>query len=417
MIKLLKISNFRSIKDASIDLAPITFVYGNNATGKSSIFYALNVLRNVLINPNQTVDSFFNLGFVNMGGFKQVVFKHDESQPISISVTTKIDSNNFIYKLIIFKNNQGEFLLEAGKPYELKFSVPVSFPYPSNKSDQKEIKIDEVNYKINWTGIIAQVTAEPASEEANRKAVAITTLFNRAPESARSVDVVPLRRGFTQPNYGIVNVGNFPIKEEELATQLAQDEYLESKVSTYLEYIVDRQFRARTVPGTSTVYLTTVEKESKQAVDIVNDGFGINQLAYTLAKILNQNSKLICIEEPEINLHPKILRKLPKVFYEIIKEEGKQLVISTHSETLMIAVLSAIARGDIQRQDVACYLIKREHGITSFQRQEITKDGQIQGGLIPFMEGELEEIEGFLKGERNSELDKKSDRKIISEGS
>ncbi|MGD0576727.1 MAG: AAA family ATPase, partial [Candidatus Staskawiczbacteria bacterium] len=84
MIKSINIDNFRSIEGQKIKLTPIVFLYGNNAAGKSSLFYALNVIRNIVSNPNQPLDNFFNLGFANLGGFKKVVTRHDETKTISI---------------------------------------------------------------------------------------------------------------------------------------------------------------------------------------------------------------------------------------------------------------------------------------------------------------------------------------------
>ncbi|MHB8405532.1 MAG: AAA family ATPase [Gammaproteobacteria bacterium] len=45
----------------------------------------------------------------------------------------------------------------------------------------------------------------------------------------------------------------------------------------------------------------------------------------------------LLIEEPEISLHPEIVRRLPMIFYKINRErkEARQIVISTHSDDLL----------------------------------------------------------------------------------
>lgn len=396
------ISNFRSIKNASLEIAPLTFIYGNNATGKSSVFYALNIFRNIILEPNQEVDTFFNLGFANLGGFKSVVFKHDESQPISISVNAKINNVIFNYQIKL-EAKKGEFSLETGKPYSLKLNLPITFPYPLNKHIEERLILDNTEYIIAWTGLTFQVSTTSSSEENNKKAKELNILLNKIGEIIRSIDVIPLRRGFTKPQYGIVPIEKFAVTENQLVSSLAQNEYLDSRVSTYLEQIMDRQFRVRIIPGTSVVKLTTTEKESKQTVDIVNDGFGVNQLVYLLAKTLDKNSNIICIEEPEINLHPGVVRKLPSVLFDIAKEEKKRMIISTHSEIMLVALLSNIAKGEINSNDVAAYLVTRKNGVSSFEKQVILENGQIVGGLTSFMEGELEDIEGlFKKSKKNT---------------
>ena len=49
--------NFRSLEEATIEVAPLTVVYGPNGSGKSSLIYGLLTLRNFLTNPNQNIPS------------------------------------------------------------------------------------------------------------------------------------------------------------------------------------------------------------------------------------------------------------------------------------------------------------------------------------------------------------------------
>jgi len=409
MITSVKINNFRSVEKQVVPLAPLTFLYGNNATGKSSLFYALNILRNVISDPNQAVDAFFNLGFANLGTFKQVVFRHEDTRSISIAISGKSNNVDFTYGIKL-NTKQGEFFVEIAEPYSLKLNLPVTFPYPLNGNVQESITLGEVVYNINWTGVIAQVTPATATEESNKQAKTIAAVINAGPQRIRTIDVVALKRGFSKPQYGVVNVTQFPTNEEEVASMLAVDEYLDTKVSAYLEQVIDRQFRAKPQSGTSQVSLTTIEKESKNTSDVVNDGFGVNQLVYLLAKTLNKNASTLCIEEPEINLHPSIVRRLPHTLIELTKDEKKQLIISTHSEGLVLSLLSAVAKGEIRVSEIIFYLTTRSVGITNFGKQEITENGQIEGGLKSFMVGELEDIGAFFKAIKKS--NRKEDKKI-----
>jgi len=405
MIKSVTIRNFRSVEDQTIDLAPLTFLYGNNAAGKSSLFYALNVLRNVVFNPNQTLDSFFNLGFANLGSFRQIVFKHEEERAVSISISTAIENIDITYGVKLHQK-KGEFFLELGKPYSLKLDLPVTFPYPLNGNVQGSITLGENLYNVSWNGVVGQVTPGTVTDETNRQARTIALVINKAAELIRLVDLVPLKRGFSKPYYSPVSVNQFPITEDEVASMLITDEYLDGKVNTYLEQIIERQFRLKTQTGTALVALTTIEKDSKITTDIVNDGFGINQLVYLLAKILHKGAQTLCIEEPEVNLHPGIIRRLPRTFIEVVKDENRQVLISTHSETLIISVLSAIARKDITPTDIAFYLTTRTKGVTSFNKQEISEDGRVESGLASFITGELDDIKAFFKSTKPARVKK-----------
>jgi len=105
----------------------------------------------------------------------------------------------------------------------------------------------------------------------------------------------------------------------------------------------------------------------------------------------------VCIEEPEIHLHPSAVRRLAGVLARLAKEEGKFFLISTHSEPLAASFLARVAGGELSPDDLACYLAVREGKEARFLKQEVNERGQVEGGLRSFMEGELEELETFMR--------------------
>ena len=66
----LQYQNFRSLRDAKIDIAPLTVIYGSNGSGKSSMIYGLLTLRNFLTNPNQNGPSLFSYFSIGLGGWQ-----------------------------------------------------------------------------------------------------------------------------------------------------------------------------------------------------------------------------------------------------------------------------------------------------------------------------------------------------------
>ncbi|MBO9361137.1 MAG: AAA family ATPase [Thermoflexus sp.] len=85
-IRRLFVQNFRSIEHADLELAPITVLYGPNGSGKSSLLYALLGLRNIALSPNVPASAFWNYGFLQLGGFREVVFDHDLEREIAIEM-------------------------------------------------------------------------------------------------------------------------------------------------------------------------------------------------------------------------------------------------------------------------------------------------------------------------------------------
>ncbi len=72
MIKKIKIQNFRSLKNIELQLGKINVFYGTTGGGKSSVFYPLLILKNFYLNPNQPLNSLFNLKYINLGDFKSL---------------------------------------------------------------------------------------------------------------------------------------------------------------------------------------------------------------------------------------------------------------------------------------------------------------------------------------------------------
>src|ERR1041385_9118408 len=56
MIKRIKITDFKSIRELDLTLDPVTVVVGRSGTGKSNFVQAIRFLRNMLLNPEKAVN-------------------------------------------------------------------------------------------------------------------------------------------------------------------------------------------------------------------------------------------------------------------------------------------------------------------------------------------------------------------------
>jgi len=395
----IEIKNFRSIKNQKIKISPITVLYGHNSAGKSSLIYSLLVLRNIILNPNQQSLAFFNLNFVNLGDYKKVVFDHKEKNIIEFIID--IETENVILKYgVSIHDKKGKFILDMAElddAYEYLFKIDVTFPYPLNIEDKKVLNYEGNKFNASWNGITAQITAETTGSKSSETADSMMNMLNSPIRILNRIDFVPLGRGFHKFSYSPVGLSPNITTEDEVATVIINDPYLEGKLSTYLERIVDREFRRRIAPGTAMASLLTVEKPLGLTVDVVNDGFGVNQVIFLLAKCLRNDVELICIEEPEIHLHPTAIRRLVHTIVDIAHDESKNFIISTHSESFIVALLSLVSKGKLDPNEISFYLVKKERKETTFEYQTVNEDGEIDGGLTSLMESEIEDLKEFLK--------------------
>ena len=411
MITKLYFENFRGIIKDELELGKITILTGPNNSGKSSIIYGLLALKNLVGNPNQSLDSFLNLGFVNLGGFSQTVYLKNEDSNVLVGIDILREGVNSQYSALLGKK-KSELRLKTSKPLQISLNLEVTFPYPANRTTGCEIEQEFGTMKITWNGITPTMSIEkesgatpimvtenselPDEEDVGNIIKKIATSLTAPIEELNAVDFVPIRRGFTSPIYSSVPMQKKLLTAEELATLLATDRDLEGKVAFYLEKIVDRIFNVRATIGTANYNLQTRDRTTGFVCDLVNEGFGTNQLVTILAKSLRREMRTICIEESEIHLHPELMDKLINVFIEMIKKEDKKFIISTHSEHVVLSLLNKVAGGKIDPNDIRVYYLFKDRGKTKIEKQEVNEKGQIKGGLRGFYEAELREVKEFF---------------------
>ena len=172
--------------------------------------------------------------------------------------------------------------------------------------------------------------------------------------------------------------------------------FVQYEISGFLERIAARRIQPQIQIGTSIFTLDSVPTRKGVPASIVNEGFGINQLVYMLTICLYSRYKLVAIEEPEIHLHPSMVRELAIALAEIAVEKDRRLIVSTHSETFVVALLSQIAAGKINVDDVSFVLAENPNGSTVLTQQKANRNGQIEGGLRAFMASEAKDLVDFL---------------------
>ena len=397
MISQLHIRNFKSIQSADLDLGKITVLTGANNSGKSSFIYALLALKNIVDNPNQTIDNFLNLPFINLGGFEQTVFNKNKEVRIELGVTIKDNDLEILYDIGVHPNSS-YIELSFVTPVKESYRLGLSFPYPVNKNIESTFPIQGKEMSFIWNGFTADFPEHsyPKRDIDGMYKEGLSP-FQLPINTFSALDFVPIRRGFTQPYFGTVPLQSQISTEREIATLLAIDGELETKIAYYLQKIVDRIFSVYQTPNTSNFYLRTKDKNTGFTADLVNEGLGTNQLVTILAKVLQDKNKFICIDEPEIHLHPSIIDKLVSVLIEIAEHEGKQFLVSTHSEHFITSLLNSVAKKEVKNDDVKVYYLTKDGKETKIESQAINAHGQIEGGLKNFYASELDNLKTLFK--------------------
>lgn len=403
MITGLYIKNFRSIRDASLDLGRFTVLNGENNSGKSSVLYALQVLKNIVTSPNRNMDDLLNLNFLNLGGIEEVSFAKNLENDLSIGIGSEIFSSSKPknssskpenHSLFFWEHSaKGNSLVIQGRvPFTFDGILNISFPYALNKKQRIEFGGKAVG-GFTWNGISAHDFEGDFSKE---DALDLVIETERCILNLTSLDVIPTHRGFTKTTFNPIPLQSHIYTEDEIATLLATDKILQSQVAHYFKKITGKHFSVSMSPGAGFFFLQVGESDKTFTTELVNQGMGINQIVFLLAKILYNKNRLICIDEPEIHLHPALIEKFVEVLVEISKKEGKQFLFSTHSEHWILSLLAEVCEENLSPDDLKVYYLKKKGAATIIENQEVQDNGQIEGGLKNFLESQMRLSQRFF---------------------
>ena len=420
----LSFKNFRSLEDVALEVAPLTVVYGPNGSGKSSLIYGLLTLRNFLTKPNQNVPSLFSYPSISLGGLHEVVHRHSKEKGVALSIGIS-NAEELSARFTLNLNETGgalglsfsESSILADKrivAWPQFMSMDLAVPYRGNQGTSESFTLNgnrlaeggaldlaptvRIPGLVDWNGI--SVTARLTADVVTYSDL-IPPLNQRANlpmEMARQTGFVPLGRGFLNPEYNMHQISPWLGSEDEVASLLVEpsERFVQYEISKFVEKIAGRRIQPQARIGTSTFTIDSVPTGKGVAASIVNEGFGINQLVYMLTICLYSRYKIVAIEEPEIHLHPSMVRELAITLAEIAVEKDRRLIVSTHSETFVVALLSQIAAGKIKTDDVSFVLADNPNGSTVLTQQKANRNGQIEGGLRAFMASEAKDLVDFL---------------------
>ena len=143
---------------------------------------------------------------------------------------------------------------------------------------------------------------------------------------------------------------------------------------------------------------------------LADEGCGITQLISILLQIELTSNKyyketedgeykkskhVICIEEPEVHLHPKYQSLLAEMFVEAYQKYNIHFIIETHSEYLIrkLQVMVADKANALTANDVSLNYVEKDKNGTSHNRQiKIIEDGRLSE---PFGPGFFDEATGL----------------------
>jgi predicted ATP-dependent endonuclease of OLD family len=359
IINSLGIKNFRSFDADGIflkDLNKINLLIGKNNCGKSNVLKFLKILTEIKYATGSYPNTLEN--------------QHNESNiPASILFSFSfqdLDLPTFFehqtHLQSISRNNRiGDYWLDEVE-FEFQFvnnKFKLNFKNtPSNKLDlfRNEIAISIINHlKIDLGNAKPMQVIEKYFEEKCRKHL----------EKLYSTVYIPDIRIIKEKNN--IEKSNSVINGANLTSELALMRNHEIGEDDKFEKLRSIEEKIAQILDVSRVEIQTPQK-SKQIVLIVNNkrlllenyGTGVHDLVMLCCILMINKKSLVCIEEPEIHMHPELQRR----FIKFLNETEHQYLLTTHSNTFL----------DFFSNNTSIYHIKYD-GIRSSVNRSITDVG------------------------------------------
>ena len=345
MIKNIRLKNFFSIASQSIVLTEMNALVGINGVGKSNIIKALQVLKAVITDGDLS-DLFIN----QWGGFDAVMFMGNKDPKASISLEYEFDpevigqygyhfQEPVFYRIRFHKiaSSQNYYICESfhtkttdGKPnyLYLKIDQGKGFAREGRSNEQESVTYELDNASES---ILSQLVDKDRYYQIYtlREAIKDIAIYTYFDTTAKSAIRKPVQPGYM--NRLFPDGSNLP---QVLNAIKVNDKGSYGKIKDAL-ISVNPNFRGFDFNflGTS-IELLLDENGLNRAVHVTHISDGTLRYLCILAIVFNpRRGRLVCIDEPEVGLHPDMLGELMQSISENAGET--QYLISTHSDHIL----------------------------------------------------------------------------------
>ena len=361
MIHKITLENFFSFKEKTeIELNPnVNVLVGINGSGKSNFIRAIKLLHDSVIGAG-----FENVFLKDWGGFDSVA-NFNTKQADFIKIKYEFDKNaikravnnqgydfgkNPIYEITIHRSGGTSYYLEEyiyQEPNKRENIEPFIYLQMKNgegvistkEGEKQRVHFQKYPYKRNGISFKTEELVLRQISDPNRY-FPLYTLKSAIEET------VVYNYFDTTLNSKIRQPKDFETKEKLLANGENLTQILNRLKNNHtLEYNEVQELIKKINPHFieisfnffgSLLYLTFEEKNLSKTVGVRHISDGSLRYLLLLTIFLNpENGQLLCIDEPEIGLHPDMTNTIAKLITNASFKNNTQIIIATHSALLL----------------------------------------------------------------------------------
>jgi predicted ATPase len=371
----------------TLEIRPLTFLVGENSTGKTTALACFHALANYLVDGevdfncppyllgifkdivrnSRKKEKVFKLGFTGQqvnGSIEwtvEFVEKTSGIEPVVSSVFVKFTDGEIAFKiddepkryarLIAFDKKQNRYRIECGEDIFARLSLGIFSNFLEGKSEG--------------------VTALAKYLEAREKSLGNVYgqwdvwrnlfVFSTSPIRSRPKRTYDPTRAFDDPEGSDVPMYLTQIE----ATQKENWKILKARLvefgkSSGLFQNIEIKHFGQALGGPFQLKFT-VRGPNANIIDV---GYGVSQILPILVHILNyENSRHVrpsyreipffLLQQPEVHLHPRAQAELSSLLTKLASQSNRSFIVETHSDYMIDRARIEIRKGTIRPEDVS----------------------------------------------------------------
>ncbi|MBP6122571.1 DUF3696 domain-containing protein [Providencia sp.] len=442
MLTKIKISNFKSFsEEQTLELAPITLIFGPNSSGKSTIIQSLLGVKQTLLSPQVQGDLVANGSCLDLNSYESIVNGHDITKNIKIAFSFSLNLSAIDYKDIY--SSEPVFAMSDIRNINLTYSYKKpdevgtsssylkKFKYSVDSAiggNEEKIRLEISKGEKDYTQELIENyygqgdTVDSLSKYIykriervigeNEKAIIKNSIWTEIKENIYKINKnisIPFTLQGTKKYFAFANsyLDRFSI---EIKNELENIKYLgplrttpkrfylpgtnnnikmkgesnlggelyESGEKTIVE--INNWLTSFEIPYTLSIQnfgnklsgdiISIVLKDQRNDAEVtpMDVGFGIGQVLPIITDAIVSKNSIICVEQPEIHLHPRLQAHLADLFIGSVLSNKldrnskikNQWIIETHSEALMLRIQRRIREKKINKELVKVYYVNAD---------------------------------------------------------
>lgn len=366
MLRRLRLSNFKSARDLSVRLAPLTVLAGLNGSGKSTVLQALALVAQSYGGSTSSQGLQLRGRVLNLGRSEDVHFEHAKSAELRFEITTDV----------------GCAVISA------------------TAADGQDTLASSLSGEV--AAVLDQFARGFQYVQADRLTPA--SLYARASTPDQTAEWLGSRGEFTVDFLRRNGHNRVPSKrlvptdwqdvDADLVKLIAPTPTLDDQTAAWLQLLSPGvRLLTKNVDLADAVALrfqytsTGVDSTSKEHRP-ANVGFGLTySLPIVVACLAAAPGSVLLLENPEAHLHPRGQAALGQLL-AVCAADGVQILVETHSDHLLNGIRVAVRRRLVDASSVALHYFSRDlnTGESAAISPNVLPDGQLDSWPVGFFD-------------------------------